>query len=45
VEKSGKLLEKCVSMDWIRGKSQPETMINLPSNIRVSCKFSHHPIL
>jgi len=34
-----------VSLDWFKGKSEPETHGFLPSNIGLSCKFSHHPIL
>ena len=32
------------SMDWFKGKSTGKPWF-LPSNIGVSCKFSHHPIL
>ena len=31
------------SMDWFKGKSTGNQV--LPSNIGLSCKFSHHPIL
>jgi hypothetical protein len=33
------------SLDWIKGKSKPETHGFLPSNIGLSCNFSHNPIL
>ena len=32
------------SMDWFKGKSTGKPWF-LPSNIGVSCKFSHYPIL
>jgi hypothetical protein len=32
------------SMDWFKGKIYTKPWF-LPSNIGVSCKFSHHPIL
>ena len=36
--------EKHKSMDWFKGKSAGNHGF-LPSNIGLSCKFSHHPIL
>ena len=33
------------SMDWFLGENLNRKPCFLPSNIRVSCKFSHHPIL
>ena len=32
------------SLDWFKGKSTGNPWF-LPSNIGLSCKFSHHPIL
>jgi len=30
------LLENSWSMDWFKGKSEPETMVKIPSNIGLS---------
>jgi len=41
---TGKCPKNPVSMDWFKGKSTGNHGF-LPSNIGLSCKFPHHPIL